>query len=93
MNPTQHTYPNTTYNGGKLREIREDRNIDLDEISLSTKIQKMYLKNIEEENFRHLPPLVYVIGYIKTYSTFLNIDPDQVIKDFKIRFEVWQEEN
>lgn len=78
------------YDGSKLREIRENKNIDLDQIAVSTKIQKVYLKSIEEENFNMLPPPVFIVGYLKNYSRFLNIDPEKVVQDFKSKLDAWQ---
>jgi cytoskeletal protein RodZ len=69
--------------GKFLRETREQKNISLDELQEMTKIQKRYLKGIEEGNYSIMPGQFYVRAFIKQYAEALGLDPDTVFEQFK----------
>jgi cytoskeletal protein RodZ len=69
--------------GKFLRETREQKNISLDELQEITKIQKRYLKGIEEGNYSIMPGQFYVRAFIKQYAEALGLDPDTVFEQFK----------
>lgn len=75
------------YNGRKLRQTREEMNVDLADISDETKIHTRILENIESENFDALPPEVYVRGFVKGYAAFLSLDPAKVAGDYMKRYQ------
>ncbi len=57
----------------KLKKIRQDKKIELKKISEQTKINIIYLKNIEEGQFDFLPKL-YVRSFLKLYIQQLGED-------------------
>ena len=59
--------------GALLRELRERRNLDYAALEEVTKIAPRYLKALETENLDELPPVVYVIAYIRTLCRFYGI--------------------
>jgi cytoskeleton protein RodZ len=69
--------------GAKLRETRERQGISLETVETETKIRKLYLTAMEEENFTILPPRVYTLGFVKQYANFLKLDPDALSREFK----------
>src|SRR5665647_3827501 len=69
--------------GAKLRETRERQGISLETVETETKIRKLYLTAMEEENFTILPPQVYALGFVKQYANFLKLDPDALSREFK----------
>src|SRR5690625_5131544 len=64
----------------KLRETREAKNLSLEEIQEKTKIQKRYLRAIEEGNFHILPGSFYARAFIKEYAQALGIDANQLLE-------------
>lgn len=60
--------------GEKLKKIREDRRISLNEISRVTKIQIRYLECLEQGDYDQLPVDVYVKGFLRSYADFLGVD-------------------
>ena len=60
--------------GEKLKKLRSDKRISLNEISRSTKIQVKYLEYLEQGNYDKLPADVYVKGFIRSYTDFLGMD-------------------
>ncbi len=69
--------------GLRLREAREAKNISLDELQSLTKIQKRYLKGIEEGNYSVMPGKFYVRAFIKQYCEAIGLDSDEIFEEFK----------
>jgi cytoskeletal protein RodZ len=69
--------------GGYLKKQRELRNLPLNVISQSTKIQCRYLKAIEEDQYDQLPPRFYTRSYIALYAKCLGIDPVEAIQRYQ----------
>lgn len=65
--------------GETLREARERQGLTLEGAEASTMIRKSYLKALEEEDYAALPHPTYVKGFLKTYATFLGLDPEKVL--------------
>lgn len=61
-------------NGQKLKEIRELREISLEEIALKTHIRIEYLEAIEEGDLEILPSMTQMGGFIRLYASVLGID-------------------
>lgn len=60
--------------GRSLKNVREERNLSLDEISRATKIKKEFLIAIEEDRYDALPGAVFTRGFIRAYGDFLGLD-------------------
>ncbi len=65
----------------KNKRIELDKSIE--EIAEYIKIKKSYLQAIEEGRFEELPEPVYTKSYIKTYSTYLKVDPSLILKEYE----------
>ncbi|HYA87148.1 MAG TPA: RodZ domain-containing protein [Nitrospirota bacterium] len=68
--------------GKYLRDARETQGIDLREAAQQTRISLQYLKALEAEDFSKLPGAVFVRGFLKNYSKFLQLDETEVMKKF-----------
>jgi hypothetical protein len=74
--------------GPLFREARAQSGKSIDDAVKETKIAKKYLLAIENENFDIFPGETYLIGFIRNYSQFLGLDPDEMIlkyRDYKIQ--------
>ena len=60
--------------GEKLRNLRSERRISLNDVSKNTKIQLKYLEYLEDGNYKKLPVDVYVKGFLRSYAEFLGVD-------------------
>ncbi|CFX75968.1 Domain of unknown function DUF4115 [Syntrophomonas zehnderi OL-4] len=69
--------------GKKLREAREQQGFSIEDVEEETKIRKLYIKALEDEEFSVLPPLVYANGFVKSYASFLNLNPEELSGEFK----------
>ncbi|MFP7494016.1 helix-turn-helix domain-containing protein [Terribacillus saccharophilus] len=66
--------------GAKLREARESKGMTLEDVQQRTKIQKRYLKAIEENNHSVMPGEFYTRAFIKEYAQTVGLDPDEVLE-------------
>jgi cytoskeleton protein RodZ len=49
------------------------------EAEQATRISRLYLSALEEENFEALPPLIYQRGIVRNYATYLDLDPNKLL--------------
>ncbi len=68
--------------GERLKKIRLEKGISLEEAQKKTKIHLNILKAIEGEGLTDLSP-VYLKGFLKIYCGFLGVDPKDYISDYK----------
>jgi cytoskeletal protein RodZ len=69
--------------GEILRGRRKKMELSLRAIEKETKIKKIYLLALEENNWNELPSEVYIAGFLNTYSKTLHLDPRRILKNFK----------
>lgn len=75
--------------GTILREARNRRKVELSEIEAATKIRFRYLRAIEDEEWDVLPGGAYTRGFIRTYASFLGLDGDRLVSDYRQSVEPW----
>ena len=69
--------------GPIFKEARAESGKSIDDAVKETKIAKKYLLAIENENFDIFPGETYLIGFIRNYSQFLGLDPDEMVLKYK----------
>lgn len=75
--------------GTILREARSRRKVELSEVEAATRIRFRYLRAIEDEEWDVLPGGVYTRGFIRTYASFLGLDGDRLVSDYRESVEPW----
>jgi cytoskeletal protein RodZ len=71
--------------GSTLREARVRRKLTLQQVEDDTKIRVKYVQAMENEDFEVMPGATYVKGFLRTYATYLGLDPDVIIDEYKSR--------
>ena len=66
--------------GEKLRKLRTDFRMSLQDVSKATRIQVKYLESLENGAYEQLPADVYVRGFLRSYARYLNVDERAMIK-------------
>ncbi|MDH5492412.1 MAG: helix-turn-helix domain-containing protein, partial [Myxococcales bacterium] len=84
--------PETDFTGPLLRAVRESQGIDLRAVSERTKIGSAYLEALESDDFKSLPALVYVRGFVTEVAKFLRLDSEQVSRTYVRRYSRYLEE-
>ena len=68
--------------GTRLRQRREERQIDLIAISEGTKIKLSLLEGLERGDVSQWPSGIFRRAYIRAYAQMLGLDPDEVFREF-----------
>ena len=68
--------------GARLRQRREERQIDLIAISEQTKIKLQLLEALERDDVSHWPSGIFRRAYIRAYAQMIGLDPDVVVREF-----------
>lgn len=65
--------------GNTLKQTRLAKNISLEEIEKNTRIRKLYLEAIENEDWDVIPGTVYLRGFLKSYAKYLGLDEKEFL--------------
>lgn len=63
--------------GAYLREAREARGMDLDELSQRTRIRRHWLERIERCHLEELPAEVFLRGFVRSYARTVGADENR----------------
>nr|WP_267508498.1 BB_0345 family helix-turn-helix protein [Borreliella garinii] len=72
--------------GSYLRKVRNGKNLTLEMVAEDIKISIKYLKALEDSNIEIFPNEVLAVGFLRTYSEYLDIDSrliSTLFKDYK----------
>lgn len=69
--------------GAQLREVRQERGEDLDEIADYLRIRPIYLYGIERGDMGVMPGRTYALGFLRTYADYLGFDGEDLIEQIK----------
>ena len=65
--------------GKQLRQVRESRNLSLEQVAQATHIRVRYLQALEAEQFELLPSNAHVRGFLRSYAAHLKLDPTPLL--------------
>ncbi|MFQ5766446.1 MAG: helix-turn-helix domain-containing protein [Acidobacteriota bacterium] len=77
------------YDGAALRELRQRRRMDIDRIAAITKIRAPQIEALETEQYASLPVPVFLKGFLRAYAHCLDLDAEDVVRDYMERYEAW----
>jgi Uncharacterized protein conserved in bacteria len=63
--------------GSKLKQVREEQYISLEQVASATHIRLSILRDLEDEEYGELGSATQVRGFLKLYSEYLGIAPDE----------------
>src|SRR4051794_13546575 len=69
--------------GRALRESREARGEELDEVADFLRIRPAYLASLEQGELSALPGRPYVVGFMRAYAAYLGLDGDVLVASLK----------
>lgn len=68
--------------GNTLSRGRRARGITLEDAERDTHVSRRYLQALETEDFSVFPAPVYARGFLRTYSRYLGLNPDDLLRIF-----------
>ena len=69
--------------GQILLIARNSKNLSISDISIELKISKSIIIDLENDNIKNNPDIIFNIGHLRSYSNFLELDTDTIIQKFK----------
>ena len=69
--------------GEKLKTARNEKGLTIQQVSREINITASYLEALEAENFAVFPGEPYIIGFLKNYSAYLDLDVQKIISLYK----------
>jgi cytoskeletal protein RodZ len=69
--------------GRTLEASRKERGLSLQDVEEATKIRTRYVEALENGDFDALPDRIYVQGFLKSYATFLGLDGEELVREFR----------
>ena len=69
--------------GERLLKWREDRHVQISDVSRNTGIQALYVEYLERGEFEKLPAEVYVRGFLRRYAEFLGVPEEPLLRQYE----------
>lgn len=67
--------------GKKLSQAREGLGLSVGEVAERLKLSARQIEALEKDDYSNLPETVFVRGFLRSYSRFLNLDEAEVLAD------------
>ncbi|HBU68948.1 MAG TPA: hypothetical protein DEE98_01030 [Elusimicrobia bacterium] len=68
--------------GRIFKEKREEMNYSVERVHLDTHISARFIHSIENGDFTHLPAEVYLLGTLRRYAGYLELDADKILGQY-----------
>lgn len=72
--------------GEILKKARLEKRISYEEVEKQLKIRKKFLIALEDNSWDKLPSIPYVKGFLRNYSIFLGLKPEEMTAIFRRQF-------
>lgn len=69
--------------GEELRDARAALGYSIEEMASGLRINRRYLAALEEGRVRDLPGPAYALGFVRSYSSALGLDADEMVRRFR----------
>ncbi|OGK22031.1 hypothetical protein A3C23_03025 [Candidatus Roizmanbacteria bacterium RIFCSPHIGHO2_02_FULL_37_13b] len=77
--------------GTILNKERIRRELSIEDVEKKTRIRKKYLSAIENDDWSIFPSKTYILGILKSYGKFLDLDGDKLTAFFRREYEKKEE--
>lgn len=71
--------------GKYLKKARISKKISIEDVANELKISKQVINDIEEDILSDTLNKVYLIGHLRSYAKLLNLDSDEIIKNYNFQ--------
>ncbi|OGG00222.1 hypothetical protein A2Y99_03345 [Candidatus Gottesmanbacteria bacterium RBG_13_37_7] len=78
--------------GEILKKARVEKGLTLEEVEKELKIRKKFLSALEENSWNKLPSLPYIKGFLKNYSSLLDLKPEEILAVFRRQFRLQEKD-
>lgn len=71
--------------GEILKNAREDKKLDIVTAARETSIAESFIKGLENEDLGAFPGEAYMLGFMRNYAEFLNVNPEYVANLYRAK--------
>lgn len=75
--------PDAYHVGAELRDARERMGVALETVASDLRIRADYLTGLERNDYAALPALPYTMGFVRSYATYVGLDPGKLASRFR----------
>ncbi len=72
--------------GQILKEARIAKNMTLADVEKATKVRSKFLAALEDDDYKKMPELPYIQGFLKIYSDFLGLKTHTILAIFRRQY-------
>jgi len=65
--------------GTKLREVREARNLTLEQVAQALRIRPYHLQALESDDYSAIPSAAQARGFLRNYAEYLGLNVDELL--------------
>jgi cytoskeleton protein RodZ len=65
--------------GAQIKAIREAQKISVEEVAKRLYLDVQMIKNLEADNYAHLPPPIFVQGYLRAFAKLFNVSDEPLL--------------
>jgi transcriptional regulator with XRE-family HTH domain len=69
--------------GQLLKQARLEKNLTIKDAVEETNIITRHITALEDDNYDVFPGEIYILGFLRSYSNFLGLDPDYIIQLYR----------
>lgn len=69
--------------GEKLKTAREAKRLSVRDVTRETNIVQRYIEALENNDFNKFPGETYLLGFLRSYGSFLRLDEDELLRLYK----------
>lgn len=73
--------------GGRLRTLREERGLSLEDVSINLKFGARQIRALEDERWTDLPQGMSLRGFVRNYARLLGTDPEPLLEAIAPRIQ------
>jgi len=73
--------------GSLLKDAREKKKISLRDVEKRIKVREQFIRALEEDKWDKFTSRIYIIGILKNYARFLELDERKVLAFFRREYE------
>jgi cytoskeletal protein RodZ len=78
--------------GGRLRQARLARNLEVDEVAEATRIRPERIVDLEADQYGNFPNLAYAKSFLTKYAQYLKVDIRRDLENFRVSHSISLEE-
>ncbi|MBE9562037.1 MAG: DUF4115 domain-containing protein, partial [Proteobacteria bacterium] len=68
--------------GMRLRQLREKSNVSIKHVADRLFLDVMVIEKLENDDYKNLPPTIFVRGYMRNYAKLLDVKPESILEEF-----------